>query len=63
MPAQYVLPVGLHLDARPASELVEGFEVRRRDGEDPPHCFFYAQLSVLRVERLLDAALALMPAR
>jgi len=63
MPAEYVLPVGLHLDSPPNAELAEGFEARRRDGEDPPHWFFYAQLSVLRVERVLDAALAMMPPR
>ncbi len=63
MPAEYVLPVGLHLDERPSSELAEGYEVRRRDDEDPPHWFFYAQLSVLRVERVLDEALARMPER
>jgi hypothetical protein len=63
MPAEYVFPVGLHLDAPATAELAEGYEVRWRDGEDPPHYFFYAQLSVLRVERMLDEALALMPAR
>jgi hypothetical protein len=63
MPAEYVFPVGLHVDAPATNGLVEGYEVRWRDGEDPPHYFFYAQLSVLRVERVLDEALALMPRR
>jgi hypothetical protein len=63
MAAEYVLPVGLHLDAPAPQELAEGYEVRWRDEDDPPHYFFYAQVSVLRVERLLAAALSLMPAR
>jgi len=63
LPSEYVLPVGLHLDAPAPPELAEGYEVRWRDEDDPPHYFFYAQVSVLRVERLLTAALALMPAR
>ena len=63
MPAQYVFPVGIYVE-RPASpELDEGFEVRWRDDDEPPHYFFYAQLSVLRVERLMARALALMPPR
>jgi hypothetical protein len=60
--AEYVFPVGLHVEA-PRPELVEGFEVRRRDDEDPARYFFYAQLSVLRIQRVLDEALALMPER
>jgi hypothetical protein len=63
MSAEYVLPIGLHVDSPATSELSEGYEVRWRDGEDPPHYFFYAQLSVLRVGRLLDETLALMPER
>jgi hypothetical protein len=63
LPSEYVLPVGLHLDAPAAPELAEGYEVRWRDEDDPPHYFFYAQVSVLRVERLLTAALAVMPPR
>jgi hypothetical protein len=63
MPAEYVLPVGLHLDPPPKAELAEGYEVHWRDREDPPHYFFYAQVSVLRVSRILDAALTLMPER
>lgn len=63
MVSEYVFPVGLHLDAEVRPELSEGYELHWRDGDDPPHHFFYAQLSVLRVERVLDAALALMPPR
>src|SRR6185436_18455062 len=63
MPAEYVFPVGLHVDAPETSALAEGYEVRWRDGDDPPHYFFYAQLSVLRVQHVLDEALALMPPR
>jgi hypothetical protein len=63
MASEYVLPVGLHLDAPAAPELIEGYEVRWRDEDDPPHYFFYAQVSVLRVERLLTSALSLMPER
>lgn len=61
MPAQYVFPVGLHLDAPANPDLVEGYEVHWRDDENPPHYFFYAQLSVLRVARVLDEALSMMP--
>ncbi len=67
MSVQYVLPVGVHLDTEPsgdaAAELDEGYEVHWRDAEDPPHYFFYAQISVLRLDRILRDALALMPAR
>jgi hypothetical protein len=63
MPAQYVYPVGVHVDAPARPELAEGYEVHWREGDDPPHYFFYAQLSVLRVERVLAESLALMPAR
>jgi hypothetical protein len=63
MSIEYVLPVGLHVPKSPRDELVEGYEVRWRDEEDPPHYFFYAQVSVLRVERVLEAALSLMPTR
>jgi hypothetical protein len=63
MTAELVLPVGLRMHEPPVPELSEGYEVRRRDDEDAPHFFFYAQLSVLRVERVIEQALALMPAR
>jgi len=63
MAAEYVMPVGLHLEAPLESELSEGYEVHWRDREDPPHYFFYAQVSVLRVQRILDRTLELMPAR
>ena len=63
MAAECVLPVGLHLEAPSVAELAEGYEVHWRGDDDPPHYFFYVQLSVLRVERVLEAALALMPAR
>lgn len=63
MPAEYVYPVGLHVESSAGPALVEGYEVHWRDAEDPPHYFFYAQLSVLRVSRVLDEALARMPER
>jgi hypothetical protein len=63
MAAEYVFPVGVHLDAQTTPELSEGFEVHWRDAEDPPHYFLYAQLSVLRIGRVLDTALELMPER
>jgi hypothetical protein len=63
MAAEYVMPVGLHVETPGERELTEGYELRWRDDDDPPHYFFYAQLSVLRVERLLEQSLALMPAR
>lgn len=62
MAAEYVYPVGLHVEPRARRELAEGYEVAWRD-EEPPHYFFYAQLSVLRVERLLLDSLLAMPDR
>ena len=63
MAVQYVFPVGLQVEAAPAAELAEGYEVHWRDAEDPPHYFFYAQVSVLRLDALLTETLELMPAR
>jgi hypothetical protein len=63
VPAQYVFPVGVHVAAAPAAALDEGYELHWRDEDEPPHYFFFAQLSVLRVERLLTSALEMMPER
>jgi hypothetical protein len=63
MPAEYVFPMGLFMETPRPPELLEGYEVRRRDDEDPAHYFFYAQLSVLRIQRVLDETLRLMPER
>jgi hypothetical protein len=61
MVAEYVLPVGLLVDGDPGDPLGEGYEVQWRDDEDPPHYFFHAQVSVLRLERLVPAALRCLP--
>jgi len=62
MAAEYVLPLGLHIDGEPDEGLDEGYEVQWRDDEDPPHYFFHAQVSVLRLARLVPAALRCLPA-
>ncbi len=61
MSFEYVLPLGLHLEAPARDAFDEGYEVHWRDDEDPPHYFFYAQVSVLRVDRLFRTALRAMP--
>ena len=61
MVAEYVLPLGLHVDDEPSDSFDEGYEVQWRDDEDPPHYFFHAQVSVLRLQRLLPTALRTLP--
>ncbi len=63
MVAEYVLPIGLHVDddMHGAEGLDEGYEVHWRDDDEPRHYFFHAQVSVLRLERLLPAALRCLP--
>jgi hypothetical protein len=61
MVAEYVLPLGLHVDDGLGEPFDEGYEVHWRDAEDPPHYFFNAQVSVLRLERLVPAALRVLP--
>ncbi len=61
MVSEYVLPLGLHVDAGVGAPCDEGYEVQWRDEDDPPHYFFHAQVSVLRLERLLPAALRALP--
>ena len=51
MPAQVVLPIGIHLDEPPPT-LEEGYEVHWRDDDDPSHYFFVAHVSALRLERI-----------
>lgn len=62
MVAEYVVPLGLHVEDGLGEPFDEGYEVQWRDTEDPPHYFFNAQVSVLRLERLLPAALRVLPA-
>lgn len=61
MAAEYVLPAGLLPEATADPPLEEGYEVRWRDDEDPPHYDFWAQVSVLRLGRILEDALAALP--
>ena len=61
MAAEFVLPAGLLPDAPPDPPLEEGYEVRWRDDEDPPHYDFWVQASVLRLQRILADAMAELP--
>lgn len=63
MPYEYVPPAGLVLRDPGAPPLEERYEVVWRDDEDPPHYFFWAQVSALRLERFLAEAFRLLPAR
>ena len=63
MAAEYVLPAGLMPGDSADPPLEEGFEVRWRDDEDPPHYDFWAQVSSLRLARLLPEALLCLPER
>ena len=58
---EFVLPLGLDLIETPTQPFEEGYDVEWRD-QDPPHYAFSAQVSVLRLERLVPAALACLPA-
>ncbi len=60
MPAQVVLPIGIHLDEPPPT-LEEGYEVHWRDDDDPSHYFFVAHVSALRLERILRDAFDRLP--
>ncbi len=62
MAVEYVLPVGLHLDD-PSVDIQEGYEAHWRQEEDPPHYLLYAQVSALRLERLLREAIGCLPSR
>ena len=61
MVSEFVLPVGLLVEDERSVALDEGFEVHWREDDDPPHYFFQAQVSVLRLERLVPAALRCLP--
>lgn len=61
MAAEFVLPAGLVPDAPPDPPLEEGYEVRWRDDEDPPHYDFWVQASVLRLGRILTEAFGVLP--
>lgn len=63
MPAEFVLPAGLVWTAPPDPLPEEGYELVWREDEHPARYFFYVQLSVLRTERLLVAALGTLPPR
>ncbi len=56
-----MLPVGLHVDGDEIAPLREGYELHWHGDDDPPHYFFSAQVSVLRLERLVRAALHALP--
>ncbi|MCG3134733.1 MAG: hypothetical protein HMLKMBBP_02093 [Planctomycetes bacterium] len=63
MPAEFVLPAGIVWTAPPDPLPEEGYELAWREDEEPPRYFFYAQLSVLRTERVFTGALSLLPPR
>lgn len=59
VPAEFVLPIGLDV-LTSESSLEEGYDLSWRD-DDTPHYLFTAQVSVLRLARLMPAALASLP--
>ncbi len=62
MVAQYLGPIGLFVtNDDDAPELEEGYDVQWRDDEVPPHYFFHAQISALRLQRAFPSALAILP--
>lgn len=61
MPAEYVLPAGLLWSNPPDPLPEEGFELQFRKDDDPPQYFFCAQVSSLRIERVLADALRCLP--
>lgn len=61
MPWEFVLPAGLDCDVAPDTTLEERYEVQWRDDDDPAHYFFWAQVSALRIERVVGECFALLP--
>lgn len=61
MPFEYVLPAGLRLAEGADLALEERYEVRWRDDEDPPHYFFWAQISALRLASFVGEAFRRLP--
>lgn len=62
MPWEFVLPAGLLCTGSEDPTLEERYEAQWRDDEDPPHYFFWAQVSALRLERLVADAFRVLPA-
>lgn len=62
VPAEFVLPIGLDVLSARESQLEEGYDLQWREDE-PPHYVFTAQVSVLRLARIVPAALACLPRR
>ncbi len=60
MPAEFVLPIGLDVLATPEKTLEEGYDLAWRQDE-PPHYVFTAQVSVLRLARIVPAAMSCLP--
>lgn len=58
---EYVLPAGLLPSGSEDPGLEERYEVQWRDEDEPPHYFFWAQVSALRLVRFMADAFRLLP--
>jgi hypothetical protein len=63
VPWEYVPPAGIARTGSSEPGLEERYEVQWRDDEEPPHYFYWAQVSALRLVRLVEESFALLPDR